>query len=180
MAYCSRLPDAVAAAATGGASRRRKLYTNAETVTLRARAWISLTSVNPTFGSDAGIADRILRIRMGRVGGDSSDVDLLNQIHDNRDAALSHVCQTSRTALADRLPVPGGLNHRHPDFATFAVRIGRALGRNSDPPRHGEGVAGASPLPVTDRKRTIFGAKCQIAVADGQNGGPISNVTNTQ
>jgi hypothetical protein len=41
------LCDAVAAASTDGCSQRRKLYTNNEKITLRARAWLCLTTANP-------------------------------------------------------------------------------------------------------------------------------------
>src|SRR5207302_5926690 len=39
---------------------------------------------------------------------------------------------TLHKALADTAPTPHGLNARHPDFADFAVRIGRALEREAD------------------------------------------------
>ena len=35
-------------------------------------------------------------------------------------------------ALADTGPTPAKLNERHPDFAAFAVKIGRALGRETE------------------------------------------------
>jgi hypothetical protein len=35
-------------------------------------------------------------------------------------------------ALADTGPTPANLNARHPDFADFAVKIGRALGREKE------------------------------------------------
>ena len=126
------LPDALAAAATDGCTQRRKLYTNAETVTMRARAWCVVTSANPTFASDAGLADRLLVVRMERSEGATSDAALSAEIEANRDAALSHIAETIRLALADSAPTPPGLNQRHPDFATFAVKLGRALGREAE------------------------------------------------
>ena len=130
---CRWLADAVAAAATDGCSQRRKLYTNSETVTLRANAWLAITAANPTFGNDAGLADRLLVVRMARRDGDeSSDAALTDEILANRDAGLSHLAKTLRIAMADTAPTPAGLNKRHPDFAAFAVRIGRALGRESE------------------------------------------------
>lgn len=126
------LPDALAAAATDGCSNRRKLYTNAETVTMRANAWCIVTSANPTFASDAGLADRLLVVRMERSEGATSDGTLSDEIAAGRDAALSHIAQTIRAALADDAPTPPGLNQRHPDFAAFAVKLGRALGREAE------------------------------------------------
>ena len=63
------LADALACAATGGSQRRRRLYTNSDLVTLRANAWLVLTTANPTFASDAGLADRLLLVRTHRVEG---------------------------------------------------------------------------------------------------------------
>jgi hypothetical protein len=129
---CRWLADAVAAAATDGCSQRRKLYTNSETVMLRANAWLAITSANPTFGNDAGLADRLLVVRMERRGEETSDAALTEEIFAARDAGLSHIAVTLQKALADTGPTPPGLNDRHPDFAAFAVKIGRALGREAE------------------------------------------------
>lgn len=124
---CRWLADALAAAATDGCAQRRKLYTNTETVTLRARAWVAVTTANPTFANDAGLADRLLVIRMARRDAETSDAELSDEIAAHRDAGLSHIAATLAKALGDTAPTPAGLNRRHPDFATFAVRLGRAL-----------------------------------------------------
>ena len=49
-----------------------------------------------------------------------------------RRRAFFHLAETLATALADTAPTPRGLNQRHPDFAAFAVRIGRAIGREAE------------------------------------------------
>ena len=127
------LPDALASAATDGCSQRRRLYTNSEVVTLRARAWLAVTSANPTFAADSGLADRLLVARMERRDDeDTDDAALSAEIAANRNAGLSHIVQTLRAALADTAPTPPKLNARHPDFAAFAVKIGRALGREAE------------------------------------------------
>ena len=126
------LADAVANAATDGCSQRRKLYTNAETVTLRPRAWLAVTTANPTFASDSGLADRLLPVRMAPRDEETSDAALTDEILAARDGGLSHLAYTLQKALADTAPTPPGLNKRHPDFAAFAVRIGRALGREAE------------------------------------------------
>jgi hypothetical protein len=122
------LADAVAAHATAGHRDKRKLYTDSEKVTLHARAWLCLTTANPTFASDAGLADRLLVVRMNRRNDETADSKLSKEITQNRDAGLSFIAQTLAEALKDNKPVPAGLNLRHPDFATFAVKIGRAIG----------------------------------------------------
>ena len=130
---CRWLADALANAATGGCSQRRKLYTNSETVILRSRAWLAVTTANPTFAADAGLADRLIVVRMDRQGDeDTGDEELGMEILAARDAGLSHLVQTLSSVLADNAPVPRGLNRRHPDFAAFAVKIGRALGREQE------------------------------------------------
>jgi hypothetical protein len=129
---CRWLPDAIASAATDGCSVRRKLYTDAELVTHRPHAWLGITSANPLFGADAGLADRLLVVRMERRGDETSDAALTDEILANRDAGLSHIAATLQRALADTGPTLVNLNARHPDFAEFAVKIGRALGRESE------------------------------------------------
>jgi len=129
---CKWLADAVAVAATDGSSSRRKLYTDAATITLRANAWLAITSANPTFGNDAGLADRLLLVRMEPRGETTSDSKLTDEILAARNDGLSHVASTLQIALGDTMPTPPKLNHRHPDFAAFAVRMGRALGREAE------------------------------------------------
>jgi hypothetical protein len=126
------LADALACAATGGSQQRRRLYTNSDLVTLRANAWLIVTTANPTFASDAGLADRLLLVRTHRTEGDSSDAALSDQIAANRDAGLCHIAETLAVALRDTQATPTGLNQRHPDFAALAVRIGRALSREAE------------------------------------------------
>ena len=129
---CRWLADALASAATDGCSQRRRLYTNADTVTLRARAWLAVTTANPTFAADSGLADRLLLVRMARREDEAtSDTALTDEILNNRHAGLSHLAGTLSAALADTAPTPAGLNQRHPDFSAFAVRIGRALNREA-------------------------------------------------
>jgi hypothetical protein len=126
------LADTVAAASTDGSSRRRRLYYDSETLILKPRAWLILTSSNPTFGGDSGLSDRLLVVRMERRESESSDSALADEIAANRSAGLSHLAETLHKALADTAPTPGKLNQRHPDFAALAVKIGRAIGRETE------------------------------------------------
>lgn len=125
---CRWLPDAIAAAATGAVSNHRKLYTNNEVIRMRSRSALAITSANPMFASDAGLADRLQVVRMVRAAGPTQDSKLTDEILAARDAGLSHIAFTLSKALYDEREVPNGLNARHPDYANFAVRIGRALG----------------------------------------------------
>jgi hypothetical protein len=126
------LADSIAAHATGGHRDKRQLYTDAKRIVLRARAWLCLTTANPTFASDPGLTDRLLVVRMDRRTDGTNESKLSEEILAHRDAGLSFICQTLRTALTDKKPVPPRLNHRHPDFAANVVRIGRALARETE------------------------------------------------
>jgi hypothetical protein len=160
------LPDALAAAATGVGDTRRKLYTDATQVELKPRAWLILTAANPLFASDVGLSDRLLVVRLGQRKGATSDETLSKQIAKYRDAGLSWLAHTLAGALADTAPTPNGLNARHPDFAAFAVRIGRALGIE------GEAVA-ALRAAETDKARFCLendpvGSALLAMLADGK------------
>jgi hypothetical protein len=126
------LANAVAAASTGTGKPRRKLYTNSEKIMLRPRAWIGLTTANPTFASDVGLADRLRVVRMNRRNDETADSKLSEEIALHRDGALSFIANALARALADKEPTPANLNLRHPDFAEMAVRIGRAIGREQE------------------------------------------------
>jgi hypothetical protein len=126
------LPDALAAASTGGSFEKKQLYTDSDRVSLKARSWICISSANPTFAADAGLADRLLVVRVERRHGQTAEAQLSDEIARHRDAGLSWVCNALAGALADDGPIPQGLNARHPDFAALAVRIGRAIGREAE------------------------------------------------
>jgi len=126
------LPDTLAACSTNGTEIRRKLYRDTDTVTVRSLAWLAVTSANPEFASDAGLADRLLAVRLKRRTGTTSDAVLSEQIAANRSAGISFIVHALQKALADDGPVPEDLNARHPDFAAQAVRIGRAIGRERE------------------------------------------------
>jgi hypothetical protein len=127
------LPDALAQASTGLGRTQRKLYTDAELVAHRARSWVALTTARPeAFAGDPGLADRLLIVRMERRRGETRDADLSREIAEARNAGLSWIARTIAAALADTTEPPPGLNQRHPDFAQFAFRLGRALGRETE------------------------------------------------
>jgi len=71
-------------------------------------------------------------IRLERRKGETAESALFDEVDAARDSGLSWICYTLAGALADRAPVPSGLNQRHPDFASMAVRIGRAMGCESE------------------------------------------------
>lgn len=123
------LPDALASAATDGSREVREMYSNAGIFFHKANANIMITSANAQFAGDAGLADRLITVRLGRLINDTEDKLLSADVVRNRDASLSWLCRVMSQAIGDSKPVPKGLNRRHPDWAEFAVRCGRAMGQ---------------------------------------------------
>lgn len=123
--------DAMQLACTDGSTESRTLFTNAETTTLRANAKMIMTSNNPMFASESGLADRLQIVRLdqfdGRNGKESGDTAITEAIAAHRNAALTWFVRTVSRALADHEPVEANVNLRHPDFAAFAMRCARSL-----------------------------------------------------
>jgi hypothetical protein len=111
---------------------KRRLYTDADRVSLKARSWVCVTSASPSFAGDAGLGDRLLPVRLERRKGETAETALSDEIAENRNAGLSWIAQALSRALANSENVPTGLNARHPDFARMAVKIGRAIGREAE------------------------------------------------
>lgn len=122
------LPDALSVISTGGTFEKKKLYTDNEMVTQEARCWAVVTSANPSFASDAGLGDRLITVNLERVERDTAESVLTREIEAARDAGLSWLCRVMARALADAGPVPKGMNRRHPDWAAWVWRLGRAAG----------------------------------------------------
>ncbi|MHB1306804.1 MAG: hypothetical protein ACYC23_06960 [Limisphaerales bacterium] len=125
-------PDLLAAASTAGSVQKRQLYTDDTIVQLDSNAWPIVTSANPYFGRDPGLADRLLVVRMRQREGPTDDMKLSDEIAANRDGALTFLAAALSLALADTAPTPDNLNARHPDFAAFAVKLGRAVGSEAE------------------------------------------------
>ncbi|HRR33988.1 MAG TPA: CHC2 zinc finger domain-containing protein, partial [Kiritimatiellia bacterium] len=129
------LPDALSVISTGGTFEKKKLYTDMETVTQEARCWAVITSANPSFASDAGLGDRLITVNLQRVERDTAESVLTREIEERRDAGLSWLCHVMRRALADQEPVPKRMNRRHPDWAEWVYRLGRAAGMAAEAER---------------------------------------------
>jgi len=126
------LPDALCSASTGGKSKKRMLYTDADNISLSSDSWVILTSANPQFASDVALSDRLMVIKLKRWLSGTADSRLIEEIKRVRNAGLCFVCQTIQLMLSDYGSTPYNLNKRHPDFAQKAVKIARALGREAE------------------------------------------------
>jgi hypothetical protein len=119
--------DAMQAASTDGRTEVRKMYTH-EMMQLVANASVMLTSNNPTFATDSGLSDRLIIVRLDKTRAHSSDKGLTDDFLSRRGQTLTWIARTLSTALADDRPIDANINMRHPDFADFGLRCGRACG----------------------------------------------------
>lgn len=126
------LKDALSTISTGATFEKKKLYTDTTTITQKARCWAVVTSANPTFAADAGLADRLITVQLQRTERDTAESALEKELADARDAGLSWIAHIMRRALADTGNVPKGLNRRHPDWAAWAFKLGRAMGKEEE------------------------------------------------
>ena len=126
---CHWLADAISGASTGGQKEKRTLYTDSDLTFLRSRSAVVLTSANPYYAADAGLADRLINIVFERQEGRAtSDGELSEEISQARDGLMTWLCWTLSRALRVKDTPPKGLNRRHPDWADWCWRCGVALG----------------------------------------------------
>lgn len=145
------LADTLASASTRGSREKKRLYTDSEVMRLQARAWVAVTSAKPRFAADAGLSDRVLFVSLDRIRGkETKESALLDEIEKFRNRGLTFIVQALQKAMADSAPVPSGINRRHPDFAAFAVRIGRAIGQEN---------AAIEALRASEISKSIFNLK---------------------
>jgi hypothetical protein len=119
--------DAMQAASTDGRTEVRKMYTH-EMMQLVANASVMLTSNNPTFATDSGLSDRLIIVRLDKTRAHSSDKGLTDDFLTRRGKTMTWIARTLSAALADEGPIDANINMRHPDFADFGLRCGRACG----------------------------------------------------
>lgn len=121
-------------ASTNGSHKTRALYKTDVLVTQFARACVALTSNNAVFASEGGgLPDRIITLRTnGRPKTPKGPGELLADNLANRDKYLTFILRVLSKALADDKPVDSSINMRHPEYAAFSVRCGRAMGCEGD------------------------------------------------
>lgn len=134
---CKWLPDALSGASTGASAEVRKLYTADQSITLKARASIVITSLNPTFASDSGAADRLITCHLKQLTGKTSDKELSDDIEIHRDEMMSYIAWTVCHVLLDEIKTPVicdsngeeiSFNKRHPAWGKWCYRCGKVIG----------------------------------------------------
>lgn len=126
------VPNTLQVAATDGQTKRRTLYTTYGVSVLKANAHLIITSNNPRFATELGLADRLQVVRLSRARKASSDLALTEDIEKKRDDFMTWIARTLAAALADSEPVKEVYNMRHPEFSNFSIHISRALKCEND------------------------------------------------
>ncbi len=122
------LQNAVEQSATGGSKEVKRLYTDADTMSMRARSWVAISAWNPLFASSSAMSDRTIYVALDRVSGRvTKDRELYQGVSKIRNGGLTWIAGILSKALADRRPT-GHINYRHPDFGRHALKMARAMG----------------------------------------------------
>jgi hypothetical protein len=121
------LPDRLALSAATSEITKRKLYTNAETVTLRRQAMLGITAHNPKFGRE-DVTDRLILLTFERLQHFQSETAILGRISDLRNALWGSILSDVQRVFRTPLPTEGFPQFRVEDFARFGHWIALALG----------------------------------------------------
>lgn len=121
------IPDRLALAAAVSEVKKRKLYTNSDTITLTRQAFIGLTAHNPKFGRE-DVTDRLIIITLERLKKFTSETDILGYIHDNRSTIWGLIIQDIQKIIGTEVPKSGYPDFRIQDFARYGAWIAKATG----------------------------------------------------
>ena len=124
---CKWFADTVAAASTGGSKEMRLLYSNGEKFQEKARAAIIITSSNPSFAGDPGLACRLITVNLESEDREFRDIELTKDIERKRNGCMSWIAYVIRSALELAENPPPAFNKRHPDWARWVWKFGVAL-----------------------------------------------------
>jgi hypothetical protein len=129
--YIDWVPDAIANYCTGGVVTKRRLYTDDESMTIRAHAFIAVATRNPASFRRDDVADRCIILRLERRAAFTSAARLKREILADRGRLLGEyiwyigriVAELRNDGFSDE-----DETHRMADFAAFGRVIGKVLG----------------------------------------------------
>lgn len=130
------IEDSLATAATGASNTKRKLYTDAEIVTVRLDCFVAITSRTPQFKRD-DVANRMLTLRLESLGDKFVEESFIQaEIQNNRDRIMTEalfcyqkVIQCLKKKHEEGWTYKG--NFRMADFAGFAMRVASIIGEET-------------------------------------------------
>jgi len=131
---CRWLNDRLATVATGGSVKRRILYTTNQLMEIPTRSFLAITSRTPQFKRD-DVADRLLIMKLERLEKFTNESKLLQEVLKNRNHIMTevlHYLQYILKALRDHEEVDTSGSFRMADFASFSLKVARAMKAESD------------------------------------------------
>lgn len=126
--WASWLPDRLALSAATSDLVKRRLYSDADTVTLRRQAVVGISAHNPRFGRE-DVVDRLLLINFRRLVTFKDERSMFERVLRNRNSIWASIVQDIQKVLQQPIPRPEDVpQFRIADFATIGLRIARAIG----------------------------------------------------
>lgn len=124
------LPDRIARAAAISEIKKRKLYTDTDTITMRSQAMLGISAHNPKFGRE-DVTDRLIIITLERLQGFKPETPIMQRIGELRGDLWGAICHDIQRVLREPSPtrVP---QFRVEDFAALGQRIANATGYADD------------------------------------------------
>ncbi len=126
------LPDRIALCAGTSDIIKRKLWTDADTITMKRQAMVGVTAHNPKFGRE-DVADRLLLFAYRRLTHFIDEGTIMRDVLESRNELWGAIVKDIQAVL--RTPMPA--NHEVPqfrieDFAKIGLWIARAIGEEDD------------------------------------------------
>lgn len=122
------LPDKLALSAARSEAKKRKLYTDTDTVIVRRQALVGVTAHNPQFGRE-DVVDRMILLFFNRFSQYKDESLMIDALVERRDfiwkCLLTDAQRVIATPLPDRADMP---QFRITDFAYLGLWIARGLG----------------------------------------------------
>jgi len=128
------LNDRLATVATGGSVKRRILYTTNDLMEIPTRCFLAITSRTPQFKRD-DVADRLLIMKLDRLEKFTNENELLKEVLKHRNEIMTevvHYLQYILKALRDYEEADTSGSFRMADFASFALKVARAMNAEGD------------------------------------------------
>lgn len=121
------LPDRLALSASTSDITKRKLYTDADVITLRRQALIGLTAHAPKFGRE-DVADRLLIINLERLEKFEAEGAIIRRVLDNRSQLWGHILLDCQQVLRNPYPLLDVIpQFRIEDFARLGYWIAQGI-----------------------------------------------------
>lgn len=122
------LPDRIALSAANSDLIKRKLYTDADTVSMKRQALLGITAHNPKFGRE-DVVDRMLLLNFERLQEFGDEAVMIKKVNANRDRIWGGIVADIQAILKEPWPPESEIpTFRISDFARIGYRIAKALG----------------------------------------------------